>query len=147
MASQMFLNSLNNRTDKINYLEWVVKQNKLLRKQLLVNEHALTLCNDKKRDVIKINSFTMNKFVIYNNDRLIIAPQPFIKISYLVDLKTRTCTCPSFKYNNYRTKGTCKHLEKCRKVNETIITIALLNKTHFYGVPIPVKKMIKYIID
>ena len=147
-----FMNILERSDYKIMYLHWVRTYNKILLKQRLRNCKKLRkiqLYNPKMLGLIVVNSYTnnhINNFVIYNNNRLVKAPSP-PKLQYIVDLNKHKCTCLSFHFQNYHIKGSCKHLEKCKKINDVIITCELINKTHLYGVPIPIKDMVNHILE
>ena len=138
-----FGNDVDDIIVKFKYNDWIIKYFKSFLDQIKKNHDLYTsMLFTNRSGIIIVNSYTINNsFLMYKHNQLVKSPD-MPKIKYLVDLNTYVCSCPSFQYNNYHIKGSCKHLERCRKINDVILSLESLKRTYFYGVSIPMDKMI-----
>jgi len=84
---------------------------------------------------------TVDAVVVYANKNTSVP-------KYLLNFKDHTCSCPSFRYKNFKKNtDTCKHLLKYEKINQALIMIEMIRKEHLHNVLLPMKDILQIILS
>ena len=142
-----FFNLLTTYHEKIKYLTWVSKQNMRITYQ--IQENLIFIKNNNEEEKMEytsglysIVSWSHCNYIAMNNDNKLMRTC-FRPRNYVCNIKTCKCSCMSFKYNNYKINGSCKHVEHYCKINKLLLMISLIKRELLYGVNIPIKRMIE----
>ena len=144
-----FYNLLDTTCKRIDYLTWISKQHKCITDQ--IERNLSFIQNNEKKEqfetscLYSIISKYIHQYVTFIDYDCKLIKTRFLPTSYVLNIKMNTCSCLSFKYNNYKIKGSsCKHLQHYCKINELLLMISLIYREYLYGIDIPIKKMIDH---
>lgn len=115
----MFLNEIQQFSediDKITFIKIVIKDYYNWSKQNdYNNDLKLMLAASGEKPNISVDVKKINKSILTLDGILIHANKNTPVPEYLLNVKHNVCSCPSFRFQNYKIKNSCQHLEMYKK--------------------------------